>query len=453
MSTTSSPIFSGTSRFSNDFQQVINRSVAIASLPISQLTNRKNALTDQAGAVASLNTKFSSLQTALQNLGNSTGLGSLTAAVSDAGIARVSLGTGASPASYSLEVVSLGGFTNTSSVSSLTRVSDPAAQNISAATSFTVVANGVSTLITPSSNNLNSLVSAINNASGLNVQASLVNIGSTLVPDYRLSVQSTKLGPNTVQINDGSTDLLSTTSAGSLASYKVNGLANAIQSDTRSITLAPGVTADLLAPSAAGVASAINVTRQTTSIGNALSALVNSYNSAADELSKNRGKGGGALTGSSLISELGNKLRLLGASSSGNSGIQSLTQLGVTFDGKGHLVYDASAFHTAASGNFNAVLGFLGTSTTGGFLKTASDVLTSIQGPTTGALTRAGTSIQDQTTAQQALIDAGQARVDQLRIDLTARLGRADAQVAALEQSYTVLSGLFLAQQQSQNNK
>jgi len=453
MSTTSNTIFSGTSRFSNDFQQVINRSVAIASLPISQLTNYKNALTDQAGAVASLNTKFSSLQTALQNLGSSTGLGSLTAAVSDAGIARVTLGVGASPASYSLEVVGLGGFTNTSSVASLTRVSDPAVQNVSAATSFTVLVNGVSTSLSPASNTLNSLVTAINSAPGLNVQASLVNLGSTSAPDYRLSVQSTKLGPNTVQINDGSTDLLSTTTAGSLASYKVNGLATPIQSDTRTITLAPGVTAELLTQSAAGVPTTINVTRQTFSIGNALSALVNSYNSAADELSKNRGKGGGALTGRSIITELGNKLRLLGTSSSGNGAVQSLTQLGVTFDGKGHLVYDALAFNAAASGNFNAVLSFLGSSTTGGFLKTASDVLTSIQGPTTGTLTRAGTSIQDQTTAQQARIDAGQARVDQLRIDLTARLGRADAQVAALEQSYTVLSGLFLAQQQSQNNK
>ncbi len=453
MSTTSNTIFSGTSRFTNDFQQVINRSVAIASLPISQLTNRKNALTDQAGAVTALTAKFSSLQTALQNLGSSTGLGSLNASVSDANTARVSLGTGASPASYSLEVVGLGGFTNTSSAGSLTRVSDPAAQNVSAATSFTVVVNGVSTSITPTSSNLNSLVSAINNAAGLNVQASLVNIGSTSAPDYRLSVQSTKLGANTIQINDGTTDLLSTTSIGSLASYKVNGLATAIQSDTRSITLAPGVTAELLAPSAPGVVSTINVTRQSGSIGNALSALVNSYNSAADELAKNRGKGGGALTGSSVIAELGNKLRLLGTYSSGTGGTQSLANLGVTFDGKGHLAYDASAFSAAASGNLNAVSAFLGSSTSGGFLKAASDVLTSIQGPTTGTLTRAGTSIQDQTAAQQALIDAGQVRVDKLRADLTARLGRADAQVAALEQSYTVLSGIFQAQQANQNNK
>ena len=452
MSTSSNAIFTGTSRFSNDFQQVINRSVAIASLPISQLTNRKNALADQSGEVASLQTKFSSLQTALQNIGNSTGLSSLTAAVSDAGIARVSLGTGATPASYSLEVVSLGNATNASSAGTLARVSDPATQNISAASSFNLQINGVATTITPAANTLNSLVAALNITPGLNVQASLVNIGSTVAPDYRLSIQSTNLNADTLQLNDGTTDLLNTTTTGTAATYKVNGLPTPIASNSRTITLAPGVTAELLAPSTTGVASNITVTRQAFLIGSALNALVNSFNSAADELAKNRGKGGGALTGNSLILELGNKLRSLSAYS-GTGTIPSLTSLGITFDGKGHLSYDSTVFNAAAASNLNAVSAFLGSTATGGFLKSAFDVLTSIGDATNGALTKAGSALQEQAIAQQARIDASQARVDQLRTNLQAQLARADAQVAALEQSYNVLSGLFLAQQTSNQNK
>ncbi len=452
MSTSSNAIFTGTSRFSNDFQQVINRSVAIASLPISQLTNRKNALADQSGEVASLQTKFSSLQTALQNIGNSTGLSSLTAAVSDAGIARVSLGTGATPASYSLEVVSLGSATNASSAGTLARVSNPATQNISAASSFSLQINGVATTITPAANTLNSLVAALNITPGLNVQASLVNIGSTVAPDYRLSIQSTNLNADTLQLNDGTTDLLTTTTTGTAATYKVNGLPTPIASNSRTITLAPGVTAELLAPSTTGVASNITVTRQAGLIGNALSALVNSFNSAADELAKNRGKGGGALTGNSLISELGNKLRSLSAYS-GTGTIPSLTSLGITFDGKGHLSYDSTVFNAVAASNLNAVSAFLGSTATGGFLKSAFDVLTSIGDATNGTLTKAGSALQEQAIAQQARIDASQARVDQLRTNLQAQLARADAQVAALEQSYNVLSGLFLAQQTSNKNQ
>ena len=45
MASSSSAIFSGTSRFSADFQQVLNRAVAIASLPVQQLPERPLHLT------------------------------------------------------------------------------------------------------------------------------------------------------------------------------------------------------------------------------------------------------------------------------------------------------------------------------------------------------------------------------------------------------------------------
>jgi flagellar hook-associated protein 2 len=453
MSTTSSAIFTGTSRFTNDFQQVIDRSVAIASLPIKQLTAHGAALTDQASAVSSLNAKFASLQAALTNLGNSTGLSSLTTTLSDSSIARVTLGSGAAPASYSLEVISLGAFTNTLSSGSLTRVSDPATQNITNGTSFSVIVGGITTRITPATNTLNSLVTAINGAAGLNVQASLVNIGSTQSPDYRLSLQSTKLGPTTIQLNDGSADLLDTTSTGSLANYKVNGITTAVQSDSRTITLAPGVTAELLSQSAPGVAASVGIVRQSGGIGNALNALVNSFNAAADELSKHRGRGGGALVGNSLIAELGNKLRGIGTYSSASGQVSSLAALGITFDGKGHLSYDSTVFNSASSGSLAAVSAFLGTSAGRGFLKSTADVLASVEDGTTGTLTKAGTVLQQQIIAQQALVDQNQARVDQLRTNLQAQLARADARVAALEQSYLVLTGLFQAQQYNNQNR
>src|ERR1700730_9786542 len=94
----SSAIFSGTSRFSSDFQQVLTRAVNIASLPITQLTNQVTNLQGQATALSSLGSKFSALQSAIQGLQNATGVNSLTASVSDNTIAKVSLSAGASPA-------------------------------------------------------------------------------------------------------------------------------------------------------------------------------------------------------------------------------------------------------------------------------------------------------------------------------------------------------------------
>ena len=454
MSTTSTAIFNGTSRFTNDFQQVITRSVAIASLPITQLTNVKTALSSQATEVTSIQSKFSSLQTAISNLSNATGLSSLTTSVSDVGIASVSLSSGASPASYSLQVQSLGAFSNSLSSGSLTRVSDPTTQNLSNSQSFSLTVNGTTTSISPASNTLNSLVAALNDTAGLNVQASLVNVGSNSAPDYRLSLQSTKLGSTAIQLNDGSSDLLTTISTGTLATYFVNGLTTPISSDSRVVTLAPGVQTTLVGQSAAGSASTINITRQSSSIGNALSAFVNSYNSVADELQNNRGKSGGALTGNSVIQELSNQLRSLATFSSDGAQISSLASIGITFDGKGHLAYDSSAFSSATTASLPAVLNFLGSATSSGFLKSAADILSSVNDPASGVLTTTGSTLAKQVIAQQDLIDANQARVDQLKTNLQAQLAKSDAQVAALEQSYTVLTGIFQAEQiNSQYNK
>ena len=56
-STTSSSVFSGNSRYSADFQAVIDRTVAIASLPISQLNAQKTSLSDQPTALTGLDGK------------------------------------------------------------------------------------------------------------------------------------------------------------------------------------------------------------------------------------------------------------------------------------------------------------------------------------------------------------------------------------------------------------
>ncbi len=451
MSTSSSSIFSGTSRFSNDFQQVISRAVAIASLPLTQLTNGKSTLSKQATEVTTLQSKFSALSTALSTLSSSTGSSSLSATVSDTGIARVSLADGATPSSFSLEVQNLGTYTNALSSATSGRISDPSTQNLSTASSFVLTVNGTATRITPTSNTLSGLASAINDTAGSQVQASLVNIGSTSAPDYRLSIQSAKLGPVSIQLSDGTSSLLDPGATGSLASYKINSLSTPIQSDSRTITLAPGVTAQLVGQSASGVASTVTVARQSFSIGSALGSFVNAYNSAADELAANRGKGTGALAGSSLIQGLENQLRQLGSFNSGSGQISSLASLGVTFDGKGHLAYDSSVFNSAAT-NLTAVSNFLGSAKTGGFLKSATDLLSTVNDATSGVLAGTAKTFTDQLTNQQARVDAAQARVDQLQTNLQAQLAKADAQVAALEQSYSVLSGIIKAQQQNQTS-
>src|SRR5260370_4486753 len=364
MSTTST-VFTGGRAYSNDFQGVIGRAVAIRSLGLNALNTGKAQIIAQGAAVSSLDIAFSNLQNAVTAIGTSTGVSALSAAVSTSGFVQPALAAGALPGSYSVEVTNLGAATNTLSKTAQIPVTDPAAQNISPGTNFTLTVNGVDNPITPAATNLNSLVTAINANSALNVQASIVNVGSSGTPDYRLALQSTKLGPNTIQLSNAGTPLLDTLSTGTLATYKVNGLAASISSDSRTVTLAPGVTVALLQQSPVGVASTITITKSTTSTSNALSAFAVAYNAAVSEIDKSRGSTAGVLAGNSILSTLSQSLESISSYSSGASPLPNLTSLGFSFDKNGVLSFDPVAFGVASTCNTTALYTLLGVTPSG----------------------------------------------------------------------------------------
>jgi flagellar hook-associated protein 2 len=235
-----STLFTGASRYAADFQGLIERAVGIASLPLKQLQSVRTSLRDQSSALEQLQRSFESLRSALDGLKSVTGTGGYTTAVSNGAVLSASVGAGAMTGVWSVEVTSLGAWTSTLSKDGLPRVSDPATQSITSATSLTLRVNGESKQITPASATLTALVEAINEA-GLEVEASIVNVGTTSAPDYRLAVRSTKLAAVTIELEDEAGALLDTLALGSPATYKVNGMSQAIESDSRTVTLAPGL--------------------------------------------------------------------------------------------------------------------------------------------------------------------------------------------------------------------
>ena len=352
-----------TSPYSSDLQQVLARSIAIASLPLDQLNIQLTGLQNRSDALNSLNGKFAALQTALQ--GVSTAALSTSAQVSDSSVVAAQSDAGALPGTYSIHVVSAGAHTSALSTSSLPAVQDPSTQSITSSGSLTLTVGGSPFTITPSGNTLSALAEAINSA-GANVTATIINLGSPAAPDYKLSLQCTKLGDIAIQLNDGSQDLLSTLSAGSEAQYQINGQpATPISSDSTRVTIAPGLTVDLLQAGDSDVVVAQSSSAQS----NALSSFVAAYNASVDALSSNRGQGGGALTGDSLIYTLSQSLRNISGFTGGAGSVQNLTDLGLTFDKTGHLSFDPAVFASASSAHPSDVSAFLGSPLTGGFLK------------------------------------------------------------------------------------
>jgi flagellar hook-associated protein 2 len=435
--------FSGVSKFATSLQQVLTRAVGIASLPLNTLQASLATSQNQQSAVNSLGSTFSALQqsvTSLQTAVNST---LLQSSVSDASVVSANVAAGALAGTYSIEVDNLGSYSTALSAAGATAVSDPTAQGISSSASFTLTVGAQSTTITPASASLQDLVSAINSQAAGQVQATVVNVGSTSSPDYRLSLQASSLGSDAIDLQDNSaTSVISTSTAGVLASYKLNESSTPITSDSRKVTLSPGLTATLVGQSVSGQSAVITVADNATGLASAFQSFANSYNNAVTTLAQHQGQTGSAIAGDSLIQSLSGVLSQLGNYSSG-SATTALANYGITLDQSGQLSVDTKAFSTAANADFPTLLSTLGGAATGGFLKTATDLLKGVEDATTGLIPTESTQLTNQITTQQAQIAQEQARVNTLQTNLTAEISKADSTIASLESQVSYVTGLF----------
>ena len=432
------PAFAGLSSYAADLQNALNRSVGLAALPLQELQNEQSQLTSQSSALSGLDALFSALQSTISNL-NSSSQNLVSSTVSDASVLSATAAAGALPGTYTIDVTDPGSFASALSSNSLPTVTDPTKQSISASSSFTLTVNGITQTITPAANNLNALAAAINGDAAAGVQATIVNVGPPTAPDYRLSLQSNTLGAVSIQLNDG-TDLMSPLASGTLAQYQVNGSpATPISSNSRSVTVAPGVTVNLLT---AGN-SIINVSQSGSSISNALTAFTTAFNGAVDELSKSRGQNAGPLSGQSIVLSLTQVLHGLANYSGTGSGFTSLADLGLTFDTNGHLNFDPTVLSGVSGSEIASLTSFLGSATTGGFLQYATDQINGVEDPTTGMLKTAINSKSDEITHENQLILNEQDQINQLQTSLQAKMAAADSLIAQTESQLSYFTGLF----------
>ncbi len=260
--------FSGTSTYAADLQQEITHAVTVASLPLNGLEANVSALQSQSNELSTLQGEFGSLLSAIQNLDQANNGGSLSASVSADTVATATLDSAAaiSGGTYTLHVINAGSPTTTISESTLPTVADPT--SISSSSSFTLTVGTSTFTINPLASNLDALAQAINaaNAGGeRDARESGLSFGSQLPlvpPEFGASSVD-------IQLYDGTQNLLNTPTTGTPASYQVNGEPSTpISSDSDTITLAPGLTANLLTPGD----TTITVASNPSSAANALSA-------------------------------------------------------------------------------------------------------------------------------------------------------------------------------------
>jgi flagellar hook-associated protein 2 len=439
--------FTGSSSFGPDLQNALNRAISIASLPIQQMTADKQRIDDRATEVGTLSTLFGTLQTSLQTLASGSGSKVLAATVSDPTILQASITGSPLQGSYAIQVLDPGSSSSALSNAGSTPVTDPSTQNISSSTSFTLTVGSNTYTVTPASQDLNSLAAAINSA-GAPVQATVINLGSPSSPSYRLALQSTNLGGDALQLNDGTSDLLTTTATGTNASYTVNGQPpGGISSNSRTVTIAPGLDISL---DKAGT-STVTVAGNTTAISNSLNAFVTAYNAVVAEVQKQHGQNAGPLTGDSSVLAMESSLRQLGDYSGSSGSITSLTQLGIQFTKTGALTFDPSALSGLSSQKISDAISFLGDPNAGGYLQFATSTLNGLLDPITGLLSSEQQSLQAQSTKEAKAISDAQDRVTQLGNNLMAQMAAADALISKLQSQTQFIVGLFQLPTQNSN--
>ncbi len=435
--------FNGSSTYAGDLKQTITHAVDIASIPLNQLNANVTALQGQSTEIGYLQNGFVMLQKAIKSLTTGVNGGGLSASVSDNTIATANLNSSSAttPGTYSLNVINAGSPTTSVSNTGLPTVADPAATSISTSGTFTLSVNGSNFTVTPSTNSLNALAQAIN-TSGAGVSATVINLGSPSAPSYALSLQSTALGNIPIQLNDG-TNLLTTLSTGTPATYQVNGQpATPISSSSSAVTLAPGLTANLLTTGQTTITVAADSSAATT----ALSSFVTAYNATVDELATNRGTAAGPLSGQGIVFSLGQTLRELASFSGGSGAVTSLADLGLTFDGTGHLSFDQAQFSSVAASNPGDLASFLGTGTGSGFLASASGIIDGLTNTSNGLFQAQQATIQNRIAVDNREISDTQARITTMQNQLTAQMSAADALLSTLQSQATFMTQLFQAQ-------
>jgi len=219
MATSSSSIFTGSSQFASDFKNSITRAVDMASLPITAMKSDVAKLQSQSDAVGTLNTKFTALQTALQGITQAMSGSSFQADVSNPSQVSATLGTGAMEGSYSIDVQKVGAYAMSMTAANWDGSGDAHTYQLWIGDRSNS-ANRID--VTPADNSAASVAVAINAKAGGKVRATVVNVGSSANPDYRISLQSSQLGDIPVEMVDPAHSLQTQEHAGDVLTKAVS---------------------------------------------------------------------------------------------------------------------------------------------------------------------------------------------------------------------------------------
>jgi flagellar capping protein FliD len=183
-----------------------------------------------------------------------------------------------------------------------------------------------------------------------------------------------------------------------------------------------------------------------TQLSSALQNFVTSYNTVQADATAQTGQTGGALVGNTVINQLQSALAQIGTYTLNTGTVQSLSDLGVTFNGN-VLSFNQTTFNALSGQQVSDAFHFIGSPTTG--LGGLSSNISALSNPITGVIATEAAGLKQTDKDLQTQISAKSTQIAALQTSLTLQFEAADALQAELQnqqESVTAaLEGVSLA--------
>lgn len=410
-----------TGQYATSFQQILNKAVQTAVVPLTELQQSDTQVLAQKAALGSLQSTVSAVTSSLTALAKDGSSGAIGAASSDPSAVTVSASGATSPAMYTINSVT--SVASAASETSLISYADSASTPVSSTGKLQLVVGPQTYNFTLTNNNLSTLVSQIN---GLNAGVS-ASILTTSSGNY-LSLSANSTGATTLQLNDDPTgankNIITSTNQGSNAVFQLNGI-NISQSSNTINNVIPGLTFNIVGTASSPVT--MTLASNPSQLTNDLQTFVTNYNALVTAVGAQTGQSGGALVGTSIVNQLQQAMQQVTSHFSSTTGsVQSLADLGITFNGTdGTATFNPSAVSGMGASQLGDALKYIGSSTTG--LGAFSQTFTQFSDPITGLIQTQinGDTTQDQHLQTQIATTTNQ--INTFQQNLAAQIEKADA--------------------------
>ncbi len=427
-----------TGQYATDFQAILNKAVQTAEVPLTQLQEQDSAVLSEKTALGSLAGTVAAVTSSLTALAADGSTGALSASSSDNSSVTATDSGATSAATYTINSVtsvaaaasetSLGSYTDSTTTPITTGVTTPGEMQL--------VVGAKSFNFALTNNNLNGLVSQINGL-GAGVTASIL----TTSGGNFLSLQANSTGATTLQLNDDSsgteTNIVTATNQGTNAVFQLNGIPINQASNTVNNVIS-GLTFNIVAPTKTAVT--LTLAADPNQLASDLQSLVTNYNSLVTAVQAQTGGTGGALIGDSTIHQLQQAMQHLTSHLSSTTGsVQSLSDLGVTFNGvDGSATFDPTVVGSMSASQLTNALKYVGSATTG--LGAFSTTFDQFSNPVTGLIQTEISGDTKSDVSLQSQISTTTANINLMQQNLATRIEQSDALESSYESQQTELT-------------